>query len=271
MWCREYLRATSFILLTGYSNASFRKGDIGDSMNSLPPNIKPPVPNSWNVSALPHKFCPGCGNGNILKVVGQILDEQSPETLDKVRIFYDTSCFVMMGDIFKSPSAKVMHNADIFNIFEADKINIFFVGEEGGKYIYYNAMVRRMVNEGLPVFIIITKNGVGGGFALSSPNVPEKPDPAFAAPAPYTPAMDMPSIIDRIDNANAGYIARGSIGRLGQLKSSVRKGFDTIKAGKPALLEILSVCPYLSMLDAKSSIKLTDEQLLMYEVRDYKG
>ncbi len=164
-----------------------------------------------------------------------------------------------------------MHNADIDKIFDADKINIFLVGEEGGKYIYYNAMVRRMINKGLPVFIIITKNGIGGGFVPSSPNVPKKPDPAFAAPAVHTPAMDMSSIIDKLDYSDMGYVARGSIGRLGQLKSSVRKGFDAIKAGKPALLEILSVCPYLSMLDAKSSIKLMDEQLLMYEVRDYTG
>lgn len=238
---------------------------------SLPSNIKPPVPNNWNVSTLPHKFCPGCGNGNILKVVGQILDEQSSETLDNIRIFYDTSCFVMMSDIFKYPSAKVMHNADIDKLFDMGKINIFFVGEEGGKYIYHNAMVRRMMELKLPVFVIITKNGVGGGFSLSSPNVPKKPDPTSAAPEPYTPAMNMPSIIDKIDHSNMGYVARGSIGRLGQLKSSIRKGVDTIKTGKPALLEILSVCPYLSMLDAKSSIKLTDDQLLMYEIKDYKG
>jgi hypothetical protein len=83
--------------------------------------------------------------------------------------------------------------------------------------------------------------------------------------------MDMPSVINGIASPDTRYIGRGSIARLGQLKSSVRKGIDSIKAGKPALLEIMSVCPYLSMLDAKSSIKLQDEQLLMYEVRDYKG
>ncbi len=264
-----YLRATSLNHLTGYFNP-YREA-MPESSSNLPQNIKPPVPNSWKSEALPHKFCPGCGNGDILKLLGQILDEQNSETLEKIRIFYDTSCFVMMSDIFRYPATKVLHNADITKIFDADNINIFLVGEEGGKYIYYNAMVRHMINEGLPAFIIITKNGIGGGFALSSQNVPKKPDPLFAAPQPYTPTMDMPSIIDKLDSSNAGYIARGSIGRLGQLKSSVRKGFDTIKTGKPALLEILSVCPYLSMCDAKSNIKLTDEQLLVYEIKDYAG
>lgn len=241
-----------------------------DQSQSLPQNIKPPVPNSWKSEAMPHKFCPGCGNGDILKLLGQILDEQSAQTSDNIRLYHDTSCFVM-ADIFTIPAQKVLFNADFTNIFDKNKLNIFLIGEEGAKYPYYRSIISRIMEQNKPIFIIVTKNGIGGGFYVSHSNVPKQPNPIFAAPEPYTPAMDMPSVINGITNPDAGYIGRGSIARLGQLKSSVRKGIDSIKAGKPALLEILSVCPYLSMLDAKSSIKLMDEQLLMYEVKDYQG
>lgn len=241
-----------------------------DQQPNLPQNIKPPVPTSWKNEALPHKFCPGCGNGDILKLLGQILDEQSAQTSENIKLYHDTSCFVM-ADIFTIPAQKVLFNADFSNLFDKNKLNIFLIGEEGAKYPYYRSIIDRIMEQNLPVFIIITKNGIGGGFYVSHPNVPKQPNPAFSAPEPYTPAIDMHSVIDRITISDTGYIGRGSIARLGQLKSSIRKGLDSIQTGKSALLEILSVCPYLSMLDAKSSIKLMDEQLLMYEVRDYTG
>ena len=33
------------------------------------------MPKSWNLESKPHKFCPGCGHGLVLKALGQVIDE----------------------------------------------------------------------------------------------------------------------------------------------------------------------------------------------------
>ncbi|MEG3069414.1 MAG: hypothetical protein RQM95_14920 [Syntrophaceticus schinkii] len=37
--------------------------------------VLPKIPKSWNLETKPHKFCPGCGHGLILKALGQVIDE----------------------------------------------------------------------------------------------------------------------------------------------------------------------------------------------------
>ena len=38
-------------------------------------DIQPKMPKSWNPATKPHKFCPGCGHGLVLKALGQVIDE----------------------------------------------------------------------------------------------------------------------------------------------------------------------------------------------------
>lgn len=33
------------------------------------------MPKSWRLESKPHKFCPGCGHGMVLKVLGEVIDE----------------------------------------------------------------------------------------------------------------------------------------------------------------------------------------------------
>jgi 2-oxoglutarate ferredoxin oxidoreductase subunit beta len=37
--------------------------------------MAPQMPNCWNPDTKPHKFCPGCGHGLVLKVLGEAIDE----------------------------------------------------------------------------------------------------------------------------------------------------------------------------------------------------
>ncbi|HAA10128.1 MAG TPA: 2-oxoglutarate synthase, partial [Syntrophomonas sp.] len=37
--------------------------------------ITPAVPKSWYLPSKPHKFCPGCGHGIVLKTFGDVIDE----------------------------------------------------------------------------------------------------------------------------------------------------------------------------------------------------
>ena len=37
--------------------------------------MEPVMPKCWRGESKPHKFCPGCGHGLVLKALGEAIDE----------------------------------------------------------------------------------------------------------------------------------------------------------------------------------------------------
>ncbi len=46
----------------------------------------PAVPKSWYLPSKPHKFCPGCGHGIVLKALGEVIDELDIQTIPSLDV-----------------------------------------------------------------------------------------------------------------------------------------------------------------------------------------
>ena len=44
-------------------------------MDAVVKDIQTAMPECWNDATKPHKFCPGCGHGIVLKMLGEVIDE----------------------------------------------------------------------------------------------------------------------------------------------------------------------------------------------------
>ena len=55
-------------------------------MSVVQPVIEPQMPKSWNRENKPHKFCPGCGHGMVLKALGEVIDELGIQRPDGFRL-----------------------------------------------------------------------------------------------------------------------------------------------------------------------------------------
>ena len=56
------------------------------------------LPKSWKKSALPHKFCPGCGQAEALKILGYAIDELGIQ--NKTVYASDIGCSLLSWNMF---------------------------------------------------------------------------------------------------------------------------------------------------------------------------
>uniref|UniRef100_UPI0005CB9EBC thiamine pyrophosphate-dependent enzyme n=1 Tax=Syntrophaceticus schinkii TaxID=499207 RepID=UPI0005CB9EBC len=67
----------------------------------------PKMPKSWNSETKPHKFCPGCGHGLVLKALGQVIDELGIQ--DRVVFGCDIGCSLLSWDFFNVDTVQTHH------------------------------------------------------------------------------------------------------------------------------------------------------------------
>ena len=69
------------------------------------------MPLCWNRDSKPHRFCPGCGHGLVLKALGLAVDEL--EIGDRVTFACDIGCSLLAYDFFRFPSMQTHHGRTI--------------------------------------------------------------------------------------------------------------------------------------------------------------
>lgn len=97
--------------------------------------ITPAVPKSWYLPSKPHKFCPGCGHGIVLKALGETIDEL--EIQDKTIFGCDIGCSLLSWDFFACDSTQTHHGRTtpvMVGIKRArpELITIGYMGDGGG-------------------------------------------------------------------------------------------------------------------------------------------
>ena len=65
------------------------------------------VPKSWYLPSKPHKFCPGCGHGIILKALGEVIDDLGIQ--NEVVFGCDIGCSLLAWDFFACDSTQTHH------------------------------------------------------------------------------------------------------------------------------------------------------------------
>ena len=212
--------------------------------------LAPQMPKCWNPETKPHKFCPGCGHGLALKMLGEAIDELGIQ--DKVVFGCDIGCSLLSWDFFNVDSVQTHHGRTtpvITGIKRArpEIVGIAYMGDGGGYAIGAQHLVNSATrNEKITAILINNTNyGMTGGQMAPTtlPGQKTETTPYGRDPEETGYPTLGPEMVAAIAREGA-YVARGSIANLRQLKRFLKKAIQNQMDGNGfSFVEVLSSCP----------------------------
>ena len=242
--------------------------------------ITPAVPKSWYLPSKPHKFCPGCGHGIVLKALGETIDEL--EIQDKTIFGCDIGCSLLSWDFFACDSTQTHHGRTtpvMVGIKRArpELITIGYMGDGGGYSIgsqhLLNAAVR---NENVTLILVNNTNyGMTGGqmapTSLLGQVTQTSPYGREAVSAGYPiKVCELLSTLDGV--ALAQRVTVDSVKNIRIAKKAIKRAFQNQIDGKGySIIEIVSTCPTNWGLSPVEALQwLRDNMLPYYPLGVYK-
>jgi len=210
----------------------------------------PNMPKCWREETKPHKFCPGCGHGLILKALGEAIDELGIQ--DKVVFGCDIGCSLLSWDFFNVDAVQTHHGRTtpvMTGVKRArpDRICIAYMGDGGGYAIGSGGLVNAAArNEKLTVILANNCNyGMTGGQMAPTtlPEMKTETSPYGRDPEATGYPTQGPEMVAAITRENA-YVARGTVANVRQLKTYIKKALQNqIDGNGFSFVEALSGCP----------------------------
>lgn len=234
-------------------------------------SVQPVMPKSWRVESKPHKFCPGCGHGLVLKALGEVIDELNIQ--DKVVFGCDIGCSLLAWDFFNVDIIQTHHGRTtpvITGIKRAtpELIGIAYMGDGGGYAIGSQHLVNAATrNEKIFVLLVNNTNyGMTGGQMAPTTLPGQKTETS-----PYgrdvketgNPTLG-PEMVAAIAPEGA-YVARGTVANYRQLKKFIRNAMDNQVAGNGfSFVEALAGCPTNWRTNAEKTWKFIEQKMPEY-------
>ncbi|MFZ5652469.1 MAG: thiamine pyrophosphate-dependent enzyme [Bacillota bacterium] len=208
------------------------------------------MPESWRVITKPHKFCPGCGHGLVLKALGQAIDELDMQ--GRLVFGCDIGCSLLSWDFFNIDTVQTHHGRTtpvMTGIKRAnpDAICIAYMGDGGGYAIGSQHLVNA-ASRNERITVVLANNTVyamtGGQMAPTTmPDQKTETSPYGRDSASTGSPMLGPEMVAAITGDGA-YVARGTMANLRQLKSYLKKALQNqIEGNGFSFVEALSSCP----------------------------
>lgn len=221
----------------------------------------PNFPASYKISSKPHKFCPGCGYGIILKNLGWVIDEEN--LAPNLVLLTDIGCNLLAWDFFDLPTAQTHHGRTVatavgFKMAQPTKTVLCLIGDGGGYAIGLQNLIHACLRND-PVTVILVNNlnyaMTGGQPAPTTIDSQSKPflGPEFLKKVAWPPA----------------YIARTSTERPIMIKEGLKKAINAQKAGHFSFVEIVSGCPLNWKTDAAQTIKRVEELEKIFSLGEF--
>jgi 2-oxoglutarate ferredoxin oxidoreductase subunit beta len=229
---------------------------------------QPKMPRSWRAETKPHKFCPGCGHGIILKFLGEVIDEL--EIQDKVVFGCDIGCSLLSWDFFNVDSVQTHHGRTIpvmtgIKRARPELICIAYMGDGGGYSIGAQHMVSA-ASRNEKITAILANNtlyAMTGGQMAPTTMTGQKTEttPYGRDPLKTGYPFQGPEMVSALTPEGA-YVARGSIGNPRQLKGALKKALENqIKGNGFSFVEALSSCPTNWRTNAKETWSYVEDQM----------
>lgn len=213
-------------------------------------SVQPAMPKCWRVESKPHKFCPGCGHGLVLKVLGQAIDELGIQ--DRVVFGCDIGCSLLSWDFFNVDAVQTHHGRTTPVITGMKRANpniigIAYMGDGGGYAIgslhLVNAAAR---NERITAILVNnTQYGMTGGqmAPTTMPGQKTETSPYGRDPEKTGYPTQGPEMVAAITR-DGTYAARGTVANLKQLKKYFIKALENQMAGNGfSFVEAMATCP----------------------------
>ncbi|MCL2336274.1 MAG: thiamine pyrophosphate-dependent enzyme [Firmicutes bacterium] len=233
--------------------------------------VQSAMPKCWNEETKPHKFCPGCGHGLVLKALGQAIDELGIQ--DKVVFGCDIGCSLLSWDFFNVDTIQTHHgrtNPVITGMkrANADIIGVAYMGDGGGYAIGSQHLVSAATRNERITSIVVnnTQYGMTGGqmAPTTMPGQKTETTPYGRDPETTGSPTQGPEMVAAIAPEGA-YVARGSVANVRQLKGYIKKALENQMAGNGfSFVEALSLCPTNWRTNAKDTWKFLEEDMYKY-------
>jgi 2-oxoglutarate ferredoxin oxidoreductase subunit beta len=229
------------------------------------------IPKSWNLETKPHKFCPGCGHGLVLKVLGEVIDEL--EIQDRLVFGVDIGCSLLAYDFFDVDTVQTHHgrtNPVMVGIKRANPelLAIAYMGDGGGYAIGSQHLVNSAFrNEKIMAIVVNNCNyGMTGGqmSPTTLPGQKTETSPYGRDPKETGNPTLGPEMVAAIASPGA-YVARASVSNMKQLKRFMKKAVENQIAGNGfSFLEVISSCPTNWRTNAKQTWAFMEEDMAAY-------
>ncbi len=239
--------------------------------------VLPRMPESWCKETKPHKFCPGCGHGLVLKALGEAIDELDIQ--DKTIFGCDIGCSLLAWDFFNVDSIQTHHGRTTPVItgvkrVRPDMVGIAYMGDGGGYAIGSQHLLNSATrNELVTVLLVNNANyGMTGG-QMAPTTLPEMKTET----SPYGRDVKVtgsptkgPEMLVGMCHEGA-YVARGSISHLKNLKKYLKKALTTQMEGKGfSFVEVLAGCPTNWRTDAAQTWEFVEKEMAkFFEVGEF--
>ncbi len=234
-------------------------------------SVAPRMPKCWNEDSKPHKFCPGCGHGLVLKALGDAIDELGIQ--DKIVMGVDIGCALLAWNCLNGDTMQAHHGRStpvVTGVKRAnpDVIGIAYMGDGGGYAIgsqhLFNSATR---NEKILAILVNNSNyGMTGGqmapTTLPGQKTETSPYGRDVAETGY-PTLG-PEAVAAITGEGA-YVARGTIANMRQLKGFMKKALQNQVEGNGfSFVEALSGCPTNWRTNAAKTWEFVEKDMAQY-------
>lgn len=241
--------------------------------------VSPAVPKSWYLPSKPHKFCPGCGHGIVLKALGEAIDELDIQ--DKTIFGCDIGCSLLSWDFFNCDSTQTHHGRTTpvmvgIKRSRPELVTIGYMGDGGGYSIgsqhLLNAAVR---NERVTLILVNNTNyGMTGGQMAPTtlPGQKTETTPYGRDPDATGYPTKGPEFLNALTQDDA-YIARATVSNYRQLKRYLKNALrNQIEGHGFSFVEVLSTCPTNWRTNAQQTLHfLEDEMEKYFPVGEFKN
>lgn len=211
--------------------------------------MEPNFPKCYKKSSKPHKFCPGCGHGIVLKELGFAIDEL--KIASKCLIGIDIGCSLLAWDFFDVNTVQTHHGRTVpvisgYKLAKPDDIGIVYMGDGGGYAIGLQALITACArNDAITVILVNnTLYGMTGG-QMAPTTIYNEVTTTTPKGKKFTSAKPLLGV-ELLSNvaSDKTYLARATINNPQKLRETLDKAiFNQIKNKSFSFVEVLSTCP----------------------------
>lgn len=235
------------------------------------------LPKSWKKSALPQKFCPGCGQAEALKILGYAIDELGLQ--EKTVYITDIGCSLLSWNMFDVDTIQTHHGratpvAVGFKLAKPEAMAIAFMGDGGGYAIGAQHLINAAMRDDKITAILINNANYAmtGGQMAPTTLIEQKTTttPTGRKLENFGNPIHGPEMLAQIA-APGAYIARTTSNDFHGLLSVYKKAIQNQIDGRGfSFVEVLAACPVNWKTDAQQSLAFVDEMVKIYPLGEIK-
>lgn len=222
----------------------------------------------WRSETKPHRFCPGCGHGIILKGLADVIDELG---IHGQGVFAcDIGCSLLSWDFFNLDSVQTHHGRTIPVVVGMKRVRpdlavIAYLGDGGGYSIGLQHLISSAVRND-PITVILANNTLyamtGGQMAPTTLIGQKTGTTPYGRSAEDTGSPFMGPEIVAAAAGDAAYVARGSVTKFAELKQILKKALlNQVQRSGFSFVEFLSSCPTNWRTKPADTLKLVNEDM----------